>query len=559
MKKNYKNLLIFAVILVMALTAFGCKKEEKKSVDSNNKTEGTVTKTPEDATVDENAGEVIPGWQLNADDKVTLTWYIHYSWYNKPWGNNIVSKKIIEETGVDIEFIIPAGNEAERLNSLIASDELPDLLTLGWWEPQIGQMIEDGLVYALDELAELYDPYWFEIADPGRVGWYTQKDGHIYGYPSFSFSPADYEKYDNVPSNETFLVRKDMYEAIGSPDMTTPEGFIAAMRAATEKFPRVNGQALIPIGLHEFTPDGNGSLDGILNNFLAIPYEKDGKFHDRRTDPEYVRWLKVFRELYAEGYLLDDVFIDKRAQMEEKIAQGRYFSMLYQRTDFTKEQLILYNNDPESIYIAIDGPKNSKGDDYRLRGQTINGWNVTLISKKCARPDRAIQIYTYFMSEHGQLMTYLGVEGEMWDYIDGVATARQEVNDLYFEDRDMYDSIYGAGEAYWMLLDPPMALKWAVPAPDPFGQMERWTYPYAISTSQYETNLEAGSDELDIQIKVNNEWGVVLPRLLLASTEEEFDQTWSNFIQRSKDWGIDKVLALRTELMNENKEKLGIK
>ncbi len=35
--------------------------------------------------------------------------------------------------------------------------------------------------------------------------------------------------------------------------------------------------------------------------------------------------------------------------------------MLYQRTDMATQQKIVYENDPEKIYIAIDGPKNSKG------------------------------------------------------------------------------------------------------------------------------------------------------------------------------------------------------
>ncbi len=35
------------------------------------------------------------------------------------------------------------------------------------------------------------------------------------------------KEHDDIISNQTFLVRKDIYEAIGSPDMTTPEGFKA--------------------------------------------------------------------------------------------------------------------------------------------------------------------------------------------------------------------------------------------------------------------------------------------------------------------------------------------
>ncbi|MBB2181910.1 extracellular solute-binding protein [Lachnospiraceae bacterium MD1] len=567
MKKSYKKLLTLLLVLAIAVTSIGCAKGEKTEKENNTAPAAEATKAPESSDGDadsegdaatEESSEVVPGWQANADDKVDFTWYLHFSWFTTPWGENLVSKTITEETGINIEFIVPAGNEAEKLNSLIASDSLPDLITLGWYESQVGQIIEDEMVYALDELAEQYDPYWFEVADPGRIGWFTEEDGHIYGYPNSSFSPADYEKYDNIPSNQTFLVRKDIYEAIGSPDMTTPEGFKAAVKAAVEKFPEVNGQSLIPIGAHEFFANGNNSFDNFLCNFLAIPYEKDGKFYDRFTDPELVRWLKTFRELGEEGYLADDIFIDKRVQMEEKIAQGRYFCMLYQRTDLASQQKILYENDPNSIYIAVDGPKNSNGDAYTLPGGGINGWTLTMISKNCERPDRAIQLFSYLMSEHGQLMTWLGVEGETWDYVDGVPTMKQEVRDLLNSNRSEYDKLYGADSCYWMFQDNAMALQWLPPTAEPLGQMERWTYPYVIITSQYEVTLKPDSEESEIQSKVDNEWGVVLPKLLLAKSEAEFDQIWNEFIQKRNDWGMEKVINKKTELMNEAKAKLGI-
>ncbi|WP_312369758.1 extracellular solute-binding protein [Lachnoclostridium sp.] len=560
-KKWFALLLVFTMLF--SLAACGEKKEKPTGAEPTVGATTEPTKAAEgtaDGTKDNNnQGEVVPGWQKNASDKVDLTWYINFSWFTTPWGENLVSKTITEETGCNINFIVPAGNEAEKLNSLIASDSLPDLLTIGWWEGQVNQMIEDEMVYALDELATQYDPYWFEVADKGRVGWFTKEDGHVYGYPNSSFSPQDYEKYDNISSNQTFLVRKDMYEAIGSPDMTTPEGFIAAVKAAAVKFPEVNGQPLIPVGAHEFGSIGNNSFDLFLSNFLATPYEKDGKYYDRYTDAELVRWLKAFRELGAEGYLKEDIFVDKRAQMEEKIAQGRYFCMLYQRTDLADQQKVLYKNDPNSIYIAIDGPKNSKGDAYTLPGTGINGWCVTMISKKCQRPDRAIQLCSYLMSEHGQHMTWLGVEGVTWDYVNGKETMKPEVKEILTSDRSAYDKQYGADSCYWMFQDNAMSLKWAVETPEPLGQMERWTYPYVISVSQYDVSLAADSDEFDIQSKVDNEWGVVLPRLLLAKTEAEFDTIWDAFIQKRKDFGIDTVLATKTEMMKEAKMKLGIK
>ena len=89
-----------------------------------------------------------------------------------------------------------------------------------------------------------------------------------------------------------------------------------------ELFPEINGEPLIPIGADEFTDKGNVSFGLYLQSFLAVPYEKDGKYYDRNTDPDYLAWLKVFRELAGEGYLKDEIFVDKRLQLKEKFEKG---------------------------------------------------------------------------------------------------------------------------------------------------------------------------------------------------------------------------------------------
>lgn len=496
--------------------------------------------------------------QNNPDDKVTLDWYVNYSWFTTQWGGNVVSDKITEETGIDINFITPTGNEEEKFNALIASDTLPDIITLGWWENQVDVMILSDMVYPLNELADKYDPYFWQVADPLITQWYTKEDGNIYSYPNSSYKPSDFEEYDTIGANQTFLVRKDIYEAIGKPDMTTPEGFKNAIIAATKEFKEVNGKPLIPIGSHVFNEVGCNSFDQHLQNFLAIPYEKNGVLHDRYTDPEYIRWLKLFRELASEGYLKEDVFIDTRVQMEEKLAEGRYFCMIYQRTDMEDQQKILYANDPDSIYIAVDGPKNSKGDDHVLPGTGINGWTVTLISKNCERPDKAIKLFSYLMSEHGQKITYLGVPGVTYEYIDGKPVLLEDVANLLKTDRKKYDQIYGADNAYWMFQDLVMQMQWKQELEEPTRQLEEWTFPYNHYLGQYEINLDIKSEASNAEYNIKRLWGKTLPKLLLAKSEEEFDLILSDYIIQRDNLGFDIYIEEATKYVQEAKEKVGI-
>ncbi|MDD4849372.1 MAG: extracellular solute-binding protein [Gemmiger sp.] len=491
---------------------------------------------------------------------VNLSWYVHYNWFSAQWGGNAVSDAITEKTGVSINFITPTGNETEKLDALIASGSLPDLVTIGWWEPQLQTLISNGYALALNELADAYCPQFYNDADEVAIRWYTQSDGNFYCYPNSSYLPQDYAEDVSLSSNQTFLVRKDIYEAIGSPDMTTPEGFSAAVRAAAAAYPTVeNGKPLIPIGAHAFTEQGCDSFDKFLMNFLAVPYEKDGKVYDRTTDPDYITWLKTLRQLGQEGYLADDIFLDQRAQMEEKMLEGRYFCMLYQRTDIIEPQRARYAADPNSAYIAVDGPKNAAGDDYTLPGGGVPGWTVTLISKNCANPGKAIQFMDFLMSEEGQKLTSVGVEGENYTMQGGKAVFTPETQKLYDTDYPAFVAQVGADNTYWMLQDNTMQARWRSNDDPALSQMQQWAWPYTVYTAQYDLPLADGSAAETAEHAIQKLWGKTLPQLLLAPDEATFDDILAGFIAQRDALGFAEVQAAATLQMQAAKEKLGMR
>ncbi|WP_281885517.1 extracellular solute-binding protein [Paenibacillus sp. YYML68] len=553
---NNKKLLPLTVALAMTFTTAACT-----SPSGSEPKEGQSTDKPkQDAVqVDPNS----PGWKADTSP-ITFDWYLNFSWFPNKWGVDATSQYVTKKTGVNINFIVPAGNENEKLNTMIASGKLPDLITLGWWEDAVKKMVEGGLVLPLDELAKQYDPYFIKVADPAKVSWFSQPDGHLYGYPNASASPKDYEKYgENFVGNQTLVVRKDMYEALGKPDLRTPEGFLDALKAAKQKFPEVNGQPLIPIGFHEFTDTGNASFSdnqqysSMLQNFLAIPMEKDGKMYDRETDPEYIRWLKTFRKANELGLIAKDVFIDKRSQMEEKAAQGRYFAMFYQRTDFAAAQNALYAKDPNSVYIAVDGPANAKLDPPTIPGPGISGWTVTLISKDVKDKARAIRFLSYLMSEEGVKDLYLGEKGVSWDTIDGKDTFKPEVWELMNKDRNAFDKKYGSSWTFWMLMDNNMQLQWQKPTPEPFKQLEDWTKGKLKNFSPYDQTVPSGTGAEGLAAsKIAQVWGKALPKLLLAKSDAEFDQLFDKYVKDREAAGFAKMMEYRNKAYGENKKKL---
>ena len=497
--------------------------------------------------------------QNNTDHKITLQWYINYAWVTQKWGEDPVSKRISEVTGIDVEYVVPTGNETDKLTTMIASGMVPDLLTIWWGEPIIQDMINRNMLYSLNELADLYDPSFHDVAVQDRLDWHRTPDGNVYGYPNASFTLHDYENMTTIDSNQTFLVRGDIYKAIGSPDMTTPEGFLNALKDAKAMYPTVEGKPLIPLGLYEFMETGNASLQDYLQNFLAIPHEKDGKLYDRETDPSYITWLKTLRKANEMGLIANDVFVDKRTQVEEKVAQKQYFAMLYQWSDCQVQNRTIYATTPESAYIAIDGPKNEKGDPHCLDGPSIGGWTLTMISKDTKYPERAIKLLSYLMGEEGQKYIWAGIEGQAYDMIDGKVVYRQEMLDLFEKDSTAFRKQYGANTTHWPMMDSAMAMEkgWLFPDPPFVYEIKKWTTQYAVNPSTYMLpSFESDTDEAISEIMMSEERGKVLPQLMMSESDEEFDAIWEKYLMVREENGFSKVMEKRQEQLETNKAKM---
>ncbi|MDS0525945.1 extracellular solute-binding protein [Clostridium sp. SHJSY1] len=499
------------------------------------------------------------GWKADISP-ITFDWYIDYPGFMTKWGNNVVSNYVTKKTGVSIKFIAPSEDEEEKLKDMIQKNELPDFVTLSSWNDEYRSIIKENLALPLDRLAEQYDTYFFKVTDKQKLEWYKESDGYTYCYPNFSLDIKDTKDYkEENPSNQTFLVRKDIYEAIGKPDMRTPEGFLNALEKAKEKFSNINKEPLIPLGLDEFNNSGNLSLDSILPNFLAIPFEKEGKIYERITDPEYIKWLRTLRKANELGLISKDIFQDKRTQMGEKIAKGRYFSMLYQRTDIIEEQLELYKTDKNKIYIPVDGPANSKLDEPKLASNSISGWKVTLISKGCKNPERAIKFLSYLISEEGNKDLYLGEKDITWKYIKGREQFKPELRNLLNDNRKIFYEKYGAEKTYWMLMDTNLINKWANTESEALKILEDWPRGKTYNFSIYDKTAPYGDiEEGKAYSKIQHKWKNTLKSLLIANSDDEFDRILNEFLTYREGEGYEKIQIYRQRKFEENKKKLNI-
>lgn len=543
MTKVLGTQMLKSALLLMAamLVAAGCSSGGGSTKAVEVSLEGRYTVDPE-----------TPAWQLDKKSETTdLTWYVNADWWNTDFGKDVVTKKIKEDLNINIKFI--TGDDT-KLNTFFAGGDMPDLLTIF---DSNSPVVQKAATWALplNELAEKYDPYFNKVAAADTLNWFQLKDGKTYGYPNYSNTQADYDS-GNIPAKTAFVIRKDVYEALGSPDFGTPEAFQKTMNEIKSKFPD-----MIPFGFNAIG-EGTGSLGDALQDFIGVPLEtEDGKFYNRNLDEDYLTWVRTLNAVYRDGAISDDSFADDGTGFEEKVKSGKYAAMLLDGTPQQGGNLqIFMSANPGKEYMAVDGPQSTVGHQPTLNQSGITGWMINYITKNCKDPAKAIQIFTYLLSEEGQKLMNYGVEGVTYkSNPDGTVELLPEVKDLQLNNADKFKKDYRMGEFMFFGHDRHKALSKDA-FPESIKQMQEWgkgkLKPHFILEN---INPDQGTPEARGQTAINTNWNTTLVSMIRARDEAAFDSTLADhkaFLDKNN-WS--KIVEVRSEKMKANKEKLGIK
>ncbi|WP_339784067.1 sugar ABC transporter substrate-binding protein [Paenibacillus sp. FSL R7-0313] len=536
-----KGIKLLATLLTAVLMITGC------SGGSGGSSEGNWVSIEDRYTVDPEK----PAWQLDKKEEATdLTWYVNADWWNTDFGKDIVTKKIKEDLNINIKFI--TGDDT-KLNTFFAGGDMPDLLTVF---DSNSPVVQKAATWAmpLNDLAEKYDPYFNKVAAADTLNWFQLADGKTYGYPNYSNTQEDYDS-GNIPAKTAFIIRKDVYEALGSPVIGTPEEFQRVMKRIKQEFP-----ALIPFGFNSIG-EGTGSLGDTLQDFIGVPLETEsGEFYDRNLDEDYLTWLKTLNTVYRDGNISDDSFADDGTAFEEKVKSGKYATMLLDGTPQQGGNLQIYMSaNPGKEYIAIDGPQSTKGNAPTLNQSGITGWMINFISKDCKDPAKAIQIFTYLLSEEGQTLMNYGIEGETYQTkADGSVELLPAVKDLQLNNADQFKKDYRMGEFMFFGHDRHKALS-ADAFPEAIKQMQEWgkgkLKPHFILEN---ISPDQGTPEARALSAINTKWNTTLVSMVRSKDDASYDNALASYKSFLGENRWEEIVKVRSEKMKLNKEKLGI-
>lgn len=352
----------------------------------------------------------------------TLTYWrnLSLSKYNDNNANLPLYKKLMEETGVTIEFVHPTvGQEQENFNLMLASGEYCDIIESKYALP--ATMLDDDIIIDLTDVLPQYAPnLWNYLqANPNIDRQVKNDDGQYLLFPFIRPDPL-------LQVSSGPIARKDWLDELG---MALPET-IDEWTAMLTAFKEQKG-AEVPLAF-----DSSANLDRLMyawetvNTFL----NEDGKVEFGYFREGYRGFVEQMREWYAAGLLDPNYPSSTRDILDANILSGKTGATYGSGGSYLGTWLAGKPEEPASFdltglkYPVLEkGATNMHGNNVQFEFSDSNGW--AMITTQCKDVETAARFLDFGYTEEGHMIQNFGIEGESYTMVDGVPTYTEAMFD----------------------------------------------------------------------------------------------------------------------------------
>ena len=307
-----------------------------------------------------------------------------------------VGQVIKDKFGIVFEYLPMTGDSKEKQNLLLATGDYPEMMSLEG-NDMYTKYVQAGALVCLDDYvanSENFQKYYAEQIPYWRV---SSPDGKIYKWEIWE--PQDI-RVD--PEFLDIVVRTDMLEQQGWPNLVTEDDWFDFLKKALEDNPETNGARTVGLSM----PMGESWGPALCTSFC----EKGGTYVDQATNDAVIwnqteqKWVEVwktdavkdnlrwFNRLYQAGLLDPDCFTDLGDQVYQKCLSGRSIAVWYACWIGTgANSTLIAGGQPEMQYIKMPIRSNAQqeaGLKRECRVETTRPFNTCVITKNCKDPDR---------------------------------------------------------------------------------------------------------------------------------------------------------------------------
>ncbi|MCX7843664.1 MAG: hypothetical protein N2489_11430 [Clostridia bacterium] len=527
MKKKQNIILSLLLAVMITVTVFaGCGKKA-------NETEPT-TSAPQKTVASEST--------IDTSTPYEFTHYVDFDWWN---GEKLEEKEygkyLLEKTNCIVKTSKPPQGATETLQIMLSSNQIPDLITVDCSSPAVGSLIEGGYVQDIGKLIDEFAPDIRKYVEPEYFQYHKWNDGKNYYFSNFIKTKwvQEQEGFSKIDtSTNVHLIRSDIYEAIGKPDMTSPENFFKALMSIKEKYPKIKPYYFGP----SIMEDSLFKLSEYQANYFMMTQFGLGKYeviNDKVVSSirgsKFQEYIKFMNKLYVNGLIDNGSFIDSEEIKKTKYRDGNaavFSAKLEYWNPVPKDGSKKYDYLP---YFA--DAKATKAD---------SGWTATFISSKVAKPERIMKFIEWCESPKGKADNSYGPEGKCYtldsngwpvrstEWIKKVEADANLLNETGISAYMWFADAYYSLRAYWtddVIISKEIKNDWKSKYADKFN--------YEVFLGRMDP--PGNTDEGAILARLITHAQTYYPKMILAKDESECMKIYNEFLSTCESGGLEKL------------------
>ena len=413
--KNSKKILALLLAVIMLVTCFaGCGKTEADPVEG-------------EPVAGENNEATDPKKEEVADDDLYVIDILVTGTSIDSSLDTVIGQYIAEEFGIAFNYIGYSGDIQEKQALMLAGGDYNEIQYMQY-QTIVQQYMDAGVLINLDDYKDILPDFYkrFENEIPyWRIG---SPDGGLYKWEGNA--PRTYStKSDHLD----MVVRSDVLEYYGYPELVSASDWIAFLEQAVKDFPTTpDGQPTVGItaplseswGMQGIVPIGyeKGETYVACGNDYYTYNVKTEQFEDYLLNPEAKESFQFFNELYNKGILDEECFTDTADVTQQKMDSGRAIAVWYVDWGMNAANKALTEaGHPEMSYVEMPFQLDSQiGQKYSLPATYVYPFMSYGLTDKCTEPEKVLKFINWCCTEEGQLILQSGFEGVHYTVEDGV-------------------------------------------------------------------------------------------------------------------------------------------